>query len=60
MLRDQNERTTKSLTSMAEKLVVITEANSHISALSSQVTQLHNILSNKQFQGSFGEVRRKI
>ena len=56
-LRDQNERTTKSLTGMAEKLVVITEANNHISALSSQVTQLHNILSNKQARGSFGEVQ---
>ena len=56
-LRDQNERTTKSLTGMSEKLVVITEANSHISALSSQVTQLHNILSNKQARGSFGEVQ---
>jgi DNA recombination protein RmuC len=56
-LRDQNERTTKSLTGMAEKLVVITEANNHISALSSQVTQLQNILSNKQARGSFGEVQ---
>lgn len=56
-LRDQNERTTKSLTGMAEKLAVITEANSHISRLSSQVTQLQNILSNKQARGSFGEVQ---
>ena len=56
-LRDQNERTTKSLTGMAEKLAVITEANSHIAALSGQVTQLQNILSNKQARGSFGEVQ---
>jgi len=56
-LRDQNERTTKSLTGMAEKLAVITEANTHISALSTQVTQLQNILSNKQARGSFGEVQ---
>ena len=56
-LRDQNERTNKSLTGMAEKLVVINEANNHISALSSQVTQLQNILSNKQARGSFGEVQ---
>ena len=56
-LRDQNERTNKSLTGMAEKLVLITEANNHISALSSQVTQLQNILSNKQARGSFGEVQ---
>ena len=56
-LRDQNERTTKSLTSMAEKLAVITEANTHISALTNQVTQLQNILSNKQARGSFGEVQ---
>ncbi len=32
-LRDQNDRTTKSLTSMAEKLAVISEANAHISTL---------------------------
>jgi DNA recombination protein RmuC len=56
-LRDQNERTTKSLTGMAEKLAVITEANNHISQLSGQVTQLQNILSNKQARGSFGEVQ---
>ncbi|HAE09356.1 MAG TPA: DNA recombination protein RmuC, partial [Alphaproteobacteria bacterium] len=56
-LRDQNERTTKSLTGMAEKLAVITEANTHISALTNQVTQLQNILSNKQARGSFGEVQ---
>ena len=56
-LRDQSDRTTNSLTSMAEKLAVITEANTHISALSSQVTQLQNILSNKQARGSFGEVQ---
>ncbi len=56
-MRDQNERTTKSLTGMAEKLVVITEANAHISELTGQVTQLQNILSNKQARGSFGEVQ---
>lgn len=56
-LRDQNERTTKSLTGMAEKLAVITEASTHISELSGQVTQLKNILSNKQARGSFGEVQ---
>jgi DNA recombination protein RmuC len=42
---------------MAEKLAVITEANNHISQLSGQVTQLQNILSNKQARGSFGEVQ---
>ena len=46
-LRDQNDRTTKSLTSVAEKLAVITEANAHISTLTGQVSQLQNILSNK-------------
>ena len=56
-LRDQNDRTTKSLTSMAEKLAVITEANAHISTLTGQVSQLQNILSNKQARGSFGEVQ---
>jgi len=56
-LRDQNERTNRSLTGMAEKLVVIEQANAHISALSGQVGELQNILSNKQARGSFGEVQ---
>ena len=56
-LRDQNDRTTKSLTTMAEKLAVITEANAHITTLTGQVSQLQNILSNKQARGSFGEVQ---
>ena len=56
-LQDQNDRTTKSLTSMAEKLAIITEANAHISTLTGQVSQLRNILSNKQARGSFGEVQ---
>ena len=56
-MRDQNERTNRSLTGMAEKLAVISEANTHISALSGQVNTLQNILSNKQARGSFGEVQ---
>ena len=56
-LRDQNERTNRSLTGMAEKLAVIEKANEHISALSGQVADLQNILSNKQARGSFGEVQ---
>ena len=56
-MRDQNERTNRSLTGMAEKLAVISEANKHISALSGQVNTLQNILSNKQARGSFGEVQ---
>ena len=56
-MRDQNERTNRSLTGMAEKLAVISEANAHISALSGQVNTLQNILSNKQARGSFGEVQ---
>jgi DNA recombination protein RmuC len=56
-LRDQNDRTTKSLTGMAEKLAVINEANAHITTLTGQVSQLQNILSNKQARGSFGEVQ---
>jgi DNA recombination protein RmuC len=56
-LRDQNDRTNRSLTGMAEKLAVIEQANAHISALSGQVGELQNILSNKQARGSFGEVQ---
>ena len=55
--RFANERTNRSLTGMAEKLAVIERANEHISALSGQVTDLQNILSNKQARGSFGEVQ---
>ena len=56
-LRDQNDRTNRSLTGMAEKLAVIEQANAHITALTGQVSQLQNILSNKQARGSFGEVQ---
>ena len=56
-LRDQNERTNRSLTGMSERLAVISEANTHIAALSGQVNELQNILSNKQARGSFGEVQ---
>ena len=56
-LRDQNDHTNRSLTGMAEKLAVIEQANAHICPRSPAVSQLQNILSNKQARGSFGEVQ---
>ena len=52
-----SERTHENLTKMSERLAVIDKANAHIAELTSQVTQLHNILANKSDRGTFGEVQ---
>ena len=56
-LHVQTQTTNENLTKLSERLAVIDQANQHISALSNQVTQLHNILSNKTERGAFGEVQ---
>ena len=56
-LHDQTEKTQKNLSVLAERLAVIDKANQHISELTGQVTQLHNILANKTERGAFGEVQ---
>jgi len=56
-LHVQTQTTNESLTKLSERLAVIDQANQHISALNNQVTQLHNILSNKTERGAFGEVQ---
>ena len=56
-LQDQTEKTHKNLTDLSARLAVIDAANTKISELTGQVTQLHNILANKTDRGAFGEVQ---
>ena len=56
-LHVQTQTTNENLTKLSERLAVIDQANQHITALSGQVTQLQNILSNKTERGAFGEVQ---
>ncbi|MDC0394675.1 DNA recombination protein RmuC [Alphaproteobacteria bacterium] len=56
-LHQQTQSTHDNLTKLSERLAVIDKANSQISELTGQVTQLHNILANKTERGAFGEVQ---
>ena len=56
-LSQQTENTQKSLTDMHQRLAIIDRAQENINALSNQVNDLQNILSNKQLRGAFGEVQ---
>ena len=56
-LQQQTQSTHDNLTKLSERLAVIDRANSQISELTGQVTQLHNILANKTERGAFGEVQ---
>ena len=56
-LQQQTQSTHDNLTKLSERLAVIDRANSQITELTGQVTQLHNILANKTERGAFGEVR---
>lgn len=56
-LRDQTERTQKTLTSFTERLAVIDEAQKNLTDLSSHVIDLQKVLDNKQARGAFGEVQ---
>jgi DNA recombination protein RmuC len=56
-LTDTGQRTQESLAKMQERLAVIDAARGHIEALSGQVIQLQQILSNKQARGAFGQGR---
>jgi len=58
-LNETNEKTTKSLSQLQERLGVIDRAQSHISDLAGEMVQLQNILSNKQQRGAFGEGRMR-
>jgi DNA recombination protein RmuC len=56
-LDKQGEKTQKTLTDLHERLVRIDSAQENITKLSGQVVGLHDILSNKQARGAFGEVQ---
>ena len=56
-LQQQTQSTYDNLTKLSERLAVIDRANSQITELTGQVTQLHNILANKTERGAFGEVQ---
>lgn len=50
-------QTKETLTSLRERLAVVDEAQRNITALSSQMIGLQDILSNKQARGAFGEMQ---
>jgi DNA recombination protein RmuC len=56
-LQEQTAAATKSLTDLRERLAVIDAAQQNITALSSQVVGLQDILANKQARGAFGEIQ---
>lgn len=50
-------QTKETLTSLRERLAVVDEAQRNITALSTQMVGLQDILSNKQARGAFGEMQ---
>ncbi len=56
-LRESSDKTSATLGSIGERLTVIDEAQKNISALSSQVVSLQDVLSNKQARGAFGQAQ---
>ena len=56
-LQKQTQNTHENLTSLAERLAVIDAASQQITTLTSHVTSLQNILSNKTEKRAFGEVQ---
>lgn len=56
-LTDTTKTTQENLSKLQERLAVIDNAQANITELSGQVTQLQNILANKQTRGAFGEAR---
>jgi DNA recombination protein RmuC len=56
-LQESAEKAGKSLSDLAARLAVIDAAQANIMELSSQVSGLQNILSNKQARGAFGEIQ---
>ncbi len=56
-MTETTRSTHENLTKLGERLAVIDQAQSNITALSSQVVKLENILSNKQTRGAFGQAR---
>lgn len=56
-LEESSIKTVESLTTLAERLAIIDQAQKNITELSSQVVGLQDILSNRQARGAFGEVQ---
>ncbi len=56
-LQESSTKTGETMTKLQERLAVIDAAQKNITELSSQVVGLHDILSNKQARGAFGEIQ---
>ena len=56
-MSDTTRNTQESLAKLGERLAVIDKAQQTITALSTQVVELQNILANKQTRGAFGQAR---
>src|SRR5262245_12231280 len=54
---EAGRRTSESLSTLNERLVLIDDARLSLAALSSEVGTLHGVLANKQARGAFGQVR---
>lgn len=54
-LSDTQERSSKNLKDLHERLALIDQAQHNIKALSSEVSNLHALLANKQARGAWGE-----
>lgn len=56
-LSSLTDRTQHSLSALSERLSLIDQAQKHMTAVAGDVSELRNILSNKQTRGAFGEMR---
>ncbi len=56
-LSEQTERTSRSLSSLNERLAVIDSAQKNLTELSGEMVTLKDILSNKQSRGAYGQGR---
>jgi DNA recombination protein RmuC len=56
-LQDQTQRTSQSLSQLNERLAVIDSAQKNLTALSSEMVSLKDILANKQARGAYGQGR---
>jgi len=56
-LSDNHKRTSDSLTKLYERLALIEKAEANIKTLTTEVTGLQALLSNKQSRGAFGEIQ---
>jgi DNA recombination protein RmuC len=54
---EAGRRTSESLSTLNERLVLIDDARQSLAALSSEIGSLHGVLANKQTRGAFGQVR---